>query len=354
MVDYLIKLEVSLNTIKNTPLPRVHQKELLNKLEIEDINNVSELLNDPIGLYKAEQIQKGHIMPTRTSKFLIYTNYRSGLEFARNYSARTSLKPSSELLLHINKILLKKVFEEWDTGKIRKFSEKPNEAYDTWYSLRDYYAELNVEEYFNEVLEWTANSKYAIHRMIRMGVLLFELIDKAPLFAGNQLTSVILLQSLSKEYGYNPDSMFSYARALNYIADDLQSGFKMAKSKRDLTTFIEAFLYTCSMEMLNIENSVTATFDKKIRQGGKLRSKFNTRQIKVLEYLENVEKITREEYTNMMGVSFMTSYRDLKHLVEEKYLSSHGTGRGTYYTLQEDKRGALNDKADNLEVFGEE
>lgn len=352
IVDYLIKLEVSLNKINTTPLPRSHRKELRATLEIEDINQLSELINDPIGIYKAEQIQKGYIMPTRKSQYLIYTDYRSGLEFAKSYTVQTSIAPSTDLLLHINKIVFRKILEDWDTGKVRDFSDKPNEIYDTWAKHRDYYPNLNMTDYFNEVLKWVSDEKIATHRMIRFAVLLYELLDKAPLFAGNQVSSIVLMQALSREFGYNPDSMFSYAKALNFISDDLESAFKMSKSKRDLTVFIEAFLYTTSLQMLDLEEKIASTFDKKIKQGGKLRSKFNTRQIKILEYLENVDKITRDEYTKMMGLSFMTSYRDLKHLVEEEYLITKGSGRGTYYSLGDkiDNAKALEEK--EIPVFG--
>lgn len=353
IVDYLIKLEVALEKIKTTPLPRPHLKELQGRLEAQDIEQVSELLNDPIGFYKAEQIQKGYIMPTRKSKHLIYANYRSALEFAKNYKSTTSMKPSVELLQHVNKIVAKRVVDDWEGGKIRTFADSPNEAYDTWYKLRDYYPNLSLPEYFVDVFEWVNNNKYATHRMIRMAVLLYELIEKAPLFVGNQLTTIVLMDALSTEYGYNPHSMFSFSKALNFISDDMISAFKLAKSKRDLTVFIEAFLYTCSLEMLNLQDEVAATFDQKIKKGGKLRAKFNSRQIRALEYLENVDKITREEYAKMMRISFMTAYRDLKHLLDEQYLDTKGVGRGTFYTLSSEKKKERKeeDKKD-LPVFG--
>ena len=35
----------------------------------------------------------------------------------------------------------------------------------------------------------------------------------------------------------------------------------------------------------------------------------------------------------MMGVSFMTSYRDLQELLDKEYINQKGKGRGTYYFI---------------------
>ncbi|GAB4160355.1 MAG: hypothetical protein Fur003_3940 [Candidatus Dojkabacteria bacterium] len=342
---------MALDKIKNTPLPYAHKKELLDKVQTEDIQQVSELVGDIIIPYKAGQIQKGYILPSKSSKYTVFINYRNVLEFGQSYSRMTSLAPSTELIIHINKILMRRIHEEWEIGKIRGFSEQPNEIYDTWYKLREFYPNLNPTNYFDELLNWVDDSKYATHRMIRFAILLYEFIDKAPLYSGNQLTTLSLITILAKEYGYNPEMLISYSKALNFIADDLISAFKLAKSKRDPTVFIEAFLYAISLETLNTQNLVSSTFNKKVKKQGKLRSKFNTRQIKVLEYLENVTKISREEYTQMNRVSFMTSYRDLQHLVKEGYLEVNGTGRGTYYTLIRKQETDI--KKPKLEVFSD-
>jgi Fic family protein len=343
IVNYLIRFEVALSRIQNTPLPKQHLKELQIQTEVAEIQNLSELIGSPILEYKAEQIQKGHVIPTGTSPLLVFGNYRSALDFARNYSSVNSIQPSTDLLLHLNKIVMKKLVEQWDSEKLREFSDNPIEIYDTWYKYRDYNPTIKPNEYFNSLFTWL-HQESNTHRLLRLAVLVYELIDKAPLISGNQITTMAMMQALTKEYDFNPHMIFSCTRAVNYIATDLEKAFKQSKTNQDLTTFLEAFLYTFSLEMLNTEQKFLKTFDTKIKKGGKLREKFNSRQIKSLEYLEDVKKITREEYTKLTGVSFMTSYRDLKHLLDEGYLIQEGTGRGTFYMLKGDQPIAPEDK----------
>ncbi len=68
----------------------------------------------------------------------------------------------------------------------------------------------------------------------------------------------------------------------------------------------------------------------------KIGKDLNPRQVKIIEYLNNNAKVTRQQYTKMMGVSFMTSYRDLQELIEKKYILQKGKGRGTYYIIPDE------------------
>lgn len=350
--DYLIRYEISLERINSTPLPHTHSEELEADLIADDIYNLSELIGERIALHQAEQVQEGKVMPSARKKLLIFTNYRSAMQFVKNYNQNQFIPPSSELLAHINKLIVNKVIEAWEAGKMRSFSDKPNEIYDTWYKYRDFYPEKDMSVYFDEVFRWIKDRSNKTHKLIQLAVLLYELIDKAPMYGGNQITSVVAIAAISKDAGYNPEGMLSHSKAINFIAEDLMSAFKMSRTKRDLTIFIEAFLYAISLEMLNLEHKYISTFQNKIKKQGRLKEKFNSRQIKILEYLENVGRVSRQEYTKMMRVSFMTSFRDLQELVKEGFLTSKGVGRGTYYSI---KRGVPNEndrQERTLEVFG--
>lgn len=352
VVDYLIKYELANQSIKSNPLPFTHKTDLETRLQSEDIQQMSELIAYPIGFDQAERVQKGKVLPSAKKRLQVFSNYRSVLEFLSSYNKSQSIPPSTELMQHVNKLLMSRILEEWETGKVRSFSELPNEIYDTWYSHRDYYPDLNVNQHFDELFRWIFKKDDNIHKLIKLAIFNYEMIDKAPLYGGNQLTTVALTSIYSKELGYNYDGSFSYMKALNFIQDDLISAFKISKGNRDLTIFIEAFLYSLSLEMLNLENIYSTTFEQKVKQQGKLASKFNNRQLKILDYLENIDKITRNEYKKMMGVSFMTAYRDLNHLVEEKYLEVKGTGRGTFYKLVKKNTDKIPEEKE-LEIFGD-
>ena len=334
ILNYIVRYELAIQKLKETKLPDKYHSPLQEKYYSEDINKLGELVGKPIGYNQALQIQRGQETPSQKKELQIFTNFRNAQDFITSYGKGNALKPSIELASHINKLVTKGLVEDWDTAKIRNFSEKPNEIYDTWYKERDYYPNLNIEKHFNEIFEWIKDGKDNNHKLIKLAILLFEFIDKAPYHAGNQITSILVLEIITKEYGYNPNNILPFFKSINNINEDLISAFRMSKAKRDLTIFIEAFLYTISLTAIDVSNDSVDTFLNKVEKRGKMNRELNQRQIQILDYLAINPKTTRKQYTKIMGISFMTSYRDLQELIEKEYITLKGQGRGTYYTLK--------------------
>lgn len=333
ILNYIVRIELAISYINNTKLPISQINNIYEKLHAEDIDKLGELIGYPIGYSKALDTQRGKIMPSLKPKYKIFTNYRSVHDFIDSYSPTTFIKPSFELTAHINKILLKGIVDDWDIGKLRNFSDKPNEIYDTWYKYRDFYPNLDPKKYFSEIFNWIEAPKYKINKLLQISILLFEFIDKAPYTVGNQLTSILSLSILLKAYGYNPNNILPIAKTLEYVSDDIVSAYKIAKNKRDITSFIEAFLYTLSLTATNTANLYKEVYETKASNIGKMQEELNERQLKIIEYIEIEKKVTRQQYSKMMGISFMTAFRDLQELLDKGYVAQKGKGRGTYYIL---------------------
>lgn len=338
-LKYIIKYELSTQRVFETPLPYKYKSSLYQKNKSEEILALSQLINQEIGFDKAEKVQEGKLISTTsTLEYKIFNNFRSTQGFINAYNSNNFLPPSSELILHINKLLMNDLVELWELSKYRNFSDKPNELYDTWYKLRDHYPNIDNSEYFNSLMIWISSASTNIHKLIQFSILLYEFIDKAPLSAGNQITSLAVLTLLLKEYKYNPFTLLPVVKSINSLSSDFIEAFKISKKENDLTVFIEALLYILSMEMLDLENLVLKIYENKVEKKGKLSIELNSRQIKILEHLQINKKVTRKEYTKLMDISFMTAYRDIQELVEKEYLEQKGVGRGTFYVLKKQNK----------------
>lgn len=304
------------------------------------------MIGNPIGYTKSLDVQRGKVMPSQRQKYRIFTNYRSVHDYIDSYTQAEYIKPSLDLSFHLNRLALKGIVDDWELGKLRNFSDKPNEIYDTWYKHRDFYPSIDTKKYFEEVFEWIENPKVKINKLIQLSCLLYELIDKAPFNSGNQITSILTMTILSKAYGYNPNNLIPFAKLLQFIDSDLSAALKIAKNKRDITVFIEAFLYTLSLTSTSVVNMCKETYDFKVKRTSKLQEEFNPRQIRILDYLEVEKRVSRQEYAKIMGISFMTAFRDLQELLKKDMITQKGNGRGTYYTLSR-----KNDD-DELKVIG--
>lgn len=331
ILNYILRFELSIAKIDSILIPNKYYQDIYDRSVASSIDKLGEFISYPIGYTKSLEIQKGKLVSS--SKYRIFTNYRSLYDFIRIYSASKFIKPSIDLSTHVNKIVLKRVVDEWELGKLRTFSEKPNDVYDTWYTLRDFYPNLNPKIHFTEIYNSITNNKLRIHKLIQLSILLYEYIDKAPYVAANQITALGTISLILKEYGYNPKDLISPTIALEAVSEDLKVAFKLSKSKRDMTYFIELFTYAMYLHAQNVENQVLQVFNTKVNKYSKLDDKLNDRQVKVIEYLQVEKRISRHEYVKLMGITFMTAFRDLKELVELGYLILKGTGRGTYYVL---------------------
>lgn len=331
ILNYIVKYELAVADITHYPLPEKYKSSIQEKYDAEDTEKLGELVGNPLGYNKALQIQRGQEQPSQKKNLKIFTNFRNVKDFINSYGPSNALKPSIELSTHINKLLMKNIADDWDLAKLRGFSEKPNEIYDTWYKYRDFYPNLDPCDYFNDLFEWVKNGKDHNHFLIKLGILLYEFMDKAPFLSGNQMTAILTLEILSKIYNYNPDNIFPYFKAIEYLGDDFNSAFKLSKGKHDLTTFLEAFLYAISYTAIEVSKEYKDVHIKKVRNQGAIEILLNQRQIKLLDYLAVNFKISRSKYTKMMGISFMTSYRDLQDMVDKGYIKAKGQGRGTYY-----------------------
>jgi len=352
MLKYIVKYELSISELNNTDLPKDLEKPLIEKLYAEEIDNIAQLVAFPIGYNTALKILRGQEHTTGRSKKKVFSSFRNCRDYIRKYSSTTTLKPSMELAMHLNKILTRGWNDDWDQGRIKDFSEKPNDLYDTWYTLRDYYPSTDMESHFNEIFRWIANSDDNTHKLIQFAVLTYEFIEKAPFFAGNQMTTILILELLTKEYEYNPSILFPFSKSINFINEDLKSAFKISKGKNDLTTFIEAFLYTMSLTVIETTREFTEIYKSKILKYPKMTEELNSRQMKIVEYLEINKKASRRELTTMMGVSFMTIFRDFQELMEKGYVIQKGKGRGTHYRLKEDENIELDTPNKELPIFG--
>ncbi len=332
ILKYIVNIEINSEKIKNIQLPYKSKKELYEKVHAEDIHALSEMLNMPLGYTQSLDIQKGR---TNELKYKIFTNYRSTHDFIKSYKSTNFLPISSELISHLNKLLMNNILDSWEAGKFRNFSEQPNEIYDNWYKLKNYYPKRTADKYFNDLATWIYSNRNNYNKLIQTSLLLYEFIDNAPLFGGNQITSFLTISCVLKEFGYNPYNTLCPLKAISQISNEIPEIFKITKEQKDQTLFTEGILYVLSLESTKLKQLYESYYEKTTQQKAESEENLNFRQIKILEYLQKHGKIDRARCTEIMGVSFMTAYRDLTELVQSGYLLKKGQNKNTYYTMKE-------------------
>ncbi len=332
IVKYIVNIELNNERIKNIQLPYKTRLELYNKVHAEDIHALSEMINTPLGFSKALEIQKGRV---DISKHQIFNNYRSTQEFVKSYKSSKFMPISSELISHLNKLLLSGILEPWEAGKFRKIDEEPNEIYDTWAKNRKGETKKELKKHFDDLGTWIYSNRNNYNKLIQSVLLLYEFTDKAPMLGGNQITSFLTTGCILKEFDYNPYNTFCVAKAISTIANDYPQIFNLSKEKQDQTLFTEAILYVFSLESTRLKQLYEQFFEESTQKKADSKENLNPRQKRILEYLEKNKRIDRNTCTKFMGISFMTAYRDLNDLLNAGYLEKRGKNKNTYYILKE-------------------
>ncbi len=339
IIDYLIKLELSVKTIKEIPLPAKEKNKVLKNSEADGLYNISKLSNSPVTLKRAKVISSEgkDVLSTEPSVKLL-SNYRSSWDFMFSATNEKYISLSPALLLHLNKLIFDDVVESWEAGRFRSIKDNIDTKFDSWTDCRNVeYDTYDFEKDFYEILNWYSSSQYKIHPIIKISVVLFELLQAYPFFSGNLITSIALSELLFEKSHLGLRRLYPIPRTFENYRDELQSALKASiEQEGDQTKWIEEFVRGVALDVTELKNEILQVEEEKV---GKKKKKFlglNTRQLRILKWLQRKENIYRRDYVKRMGVSTMTAYRDLSELVKRKLIIQKGGGRSTYYTVYKD------------------
>jgi hypothetical protein len=339
MVHHIVQTEQSIQEIKNTPLTAKARKRLLERMNGENLHNIGKLLGCEASFKESEKIAKGQALVSQGSPEMMLANFRSTTDFIYSSSNDEYMSLSPSLLIHLNKLLTKNVFDSWESGRFRNLSDEVKTDYDKWYignkrSLKD----LDLQQHFYEVLDWFSESRFYIHPLIKIGCVIYEMFHIYPFVAGNQITILATAELLFEKSRLSLEGLLPIARSFVLYEDDYLESLAVCRdNKDDQTLWIEKFIRGISLDVASLKNETVRIEEEKIKKKKKKLLDLNSRQLKLIRHLKHNKKIKRKEYVKMMGISTMTAYRDINELVERNILQSKGGGRSTHYVLKEEE-----------------
>ncbi|MBN2100506.1 DeoR family transcriptional regulator [Candidatus Dojkabacteria bacterium] len=335
MVHHIVKIELAVKEIKDTPLSSVARKKLLNRMTSESLYNVGKLVGTEVAYKDAEKIALGKAIVSPGSPETVLSNYRSMCDFIYSASNDRYVSLSPSLLLHLNKLVINGLVDSWDGGRFRNVSDDVDPKYDNWYSYQSHDLEgVDLQQHYYGVLNWFSENKFLIHPMIKIGCVIYELFRYYPFVAGNQLTILAVAELLFEKSKLSLDGLMPVSRNFVLYEDEYLEALRISIEKDgDQTLWIERFIRGVSLDLSALKNEVVRLEEEKLKRKKKRLLDLNSRQLRIIRYLKHNGKISRMEYVKMMGVSTMTAYRDLNELVDRKIIDVRGGGRSTYYIL---------------------
>lgn len=330
----LVKLEVERNNIENIQLNAQTRAKLQLRAKAVNMFHMAHMIGVEITLKDAEKAAEGRKVVTEDARGTILNNFRNALEFVRSNITDTYVDIDLNILLHLNKILLLDWKEAWES-KFRTSGEDIDVILDNWVSNKDNRINsTQIQDELLSALDWYKSSIAKVHNLIRVGVLLYRLIRIAPFIAANKLTLITVTDFLLQKNGYIDKSFISTTRNFDVYEDEyLEAWTQAVAHDENITLWLERFIRNLANDMVDTKDEVNRNIQEESKSTKQPFLDLNKRQLKILRYLQTIPTVKREDYVQMMGVSTMTSFRDLNDLVRKKLLKLEGKGRATRYML---------------------
>lgn len=349
-VHHLIKLELAIKEIKDTPLSANSKRTLMTRMNSENLYNLGKLVNAEVSFKEAEKISKGKALVSPDSSETVLVNYRSTCDFIYSATNDKYMSISPSLLLHLNKLLTNGLIDSWDSGRFRNVGDDVSSEYDGWVreEFRDIQG-LDLQHHFFEVLSWYSEKKFMVHPLIKIANILYEIYHIYPFVGGNQLTFVALAELLFEKSHLSLGGLLPISRNFVLYEDEYLEAMKSGAEKNDdQSQWVEKFVRGISLDLASLKNEVVRLEEEKLKKKKKKLLDLNSRQLKVIRYLKVQPKIYRRDYVKMMGVSTMTAFRDLNELVERNIIETRGGGRSTYYILAKEDQNGKDEQKNNV------
>ncbi len=334
LLNSIVRLEIDRVAMETSQLSYNVRTRMADGAKASNLFHLAHILGLEVTIKDSEKLVEGRKLPIEDSGARLLTNFRNVLEFNRSSVTDGQLDLDVALLLHLNKIVLTEWRESWDV-RLRNTNEIIDANLDSWAEVRD--QQIPPEELEAEVklvLEWFNRSQGSVHDVIRIGVLLFRLVEIMPYIAANKLTLMALADFLLNRQGYINKSFLPVVRVFDVNQAEFISLWNSARVGHDLTPWLEKFSQGLTKDIQETKGQVDKVMSEEDEKSTKQPFlDLNKRQLKVLRYLQTIPTVKREDYCQMMDVSTMTAFRDLNDLIRKKLLKIEGRGRGTKYKL---------------------
>lgn len=188
-------------------------------------------------------------------------------------------------------------------------------------SSHDFTDSNQVRHFTFELLRWYRKSETEINKFIRILTLIYHLLKSSPFKKNSFATIMTALNFWLKENNILILSILPVASMISKIEDKNLS--------------LNDFLSEILPQLQDRSNKILFNLEKQEIEAKAPRKILNLseRQIEILKILQSRDKITRADIADILEVSFMTAYRDIKGLVKKRLLTERGVGRATYYVL---------------------
>ncbi|AKB24281.1 filamentation induced by cAMP protein Fic [Methanosarcina sp. MTP4] len=333
IVRLLARVQAAREVIINSPLIPAWEKQLQRDALIKQTHHTTSIEGNPLTLEEVGLIIEGKEILAHEKDKKEVRNYVDVLNYIDSLPENGPI--TEEILLEIHRLTAKNILPDDSAGNYRKVQVivgDPKTGKVTYTPP----GPAKVPSLTKYLIEWL-NTEDALDLMpaVQAGIAHHELARIHPFVDGNGRTARALATLVLTKRGFDTKRFFALEEHYNKERPSYYSALSSADvGDRDLTEWLEYFLFGIAVEISRVENTVL-----KLSSDRSMKEKFgqiglSSRQIKAIEYLKEKGQITNKEYQEICEVSASTAKRDLQDLVDKKVLKQIGEkGQSIHYVL---------------------
>lgn len=319
--------------ILNSPLIPKWEVSLRREALIKSAHSSTAIEGNKLSLEEVSLLARGReIMAARKDRQEVL-NYLDALEKVSYFAKRTPFKSSD--LLEIHKIITKDTLDNpEDEGKFRNIRVVIGNKY-----TREIIFEPPSSDQVNflilEFLEWFNSSDVEeIDTVIQAGIVHYEIVRIHPFVDGNGRTARVAATIVLSRRGFDTKRFFVLD---DYYDQDRRRYYDVLKNidqnTLDLTGWLEYFTEGVAVSIKAVKDKVTGLSKgvKVLKEKGQIA--LTERQMKIVEWIINKDKITNRDVRELFGISNRAALDEINKLIILKVIEKAGEGRSIFYKL---------------------
>lgn len=350
LLQYISSIEASREVIRHSPIVPAWEVKFQQEAKVRTVYHGTRLEGNELSEEQAERVlsvegtssdevasKAGVVGKDRDIQEVL--NYRSVLDWINDWGKNLKGQPvyTEDMLKTLHSISVHRLVPTEQCGVYRTQRVVVRSVKSGQVAYRPPAPE-EVPHQIGEFLGWiNSSSALTLHKIIRAGVMHYELVNIHPFIEGNGRTARAMALALLYAEGYDVKRFFSLEQ---YFDNDIENYYLAIKSvqespKSDMTYWLEYFSYGLAIELDRIKQSVL-----KLSQDFRMQKKLGQqvalteRQLIVMEYLQEQGRVTSSDLNEILPmVSTDTILRDLKDLMDKGLIRKHGVTKGVSYSL---------------------
>lgn len=330
----IAKIEAAEEVIQHAPLLPLWEKKFQEEAIVRTVYHGTHLEGNKLQADEAKDVLLGKEVVGRPRDIQEIINYRKVLELIDEEAKKKIEKITEMLIKKIHRVIVDKILSPESAGEYRQKQVVIRDSYSGEITFRPPDA-IEVPFLMREFIYWlNQTSKEQLHPVLKAGIAHHELVRIHPFIDGNGRVARVLATLILFLGGYDIRRFFSLEEYYDRDAASYYRNLQKA-TKGDLTSWLEYFTYGTAYEFEKIKEKVL-----KLSRDVKLKEKFGgqifltERQIKIIEYLQEVGYLQNQQFSNLFpDLSEDTVLRDLKDLMNKGLIKKVGSTKSARYVL---------------------